>query len=110
VRQKIKYCWHEVRLDGAVPTLRRLVAGLTPRRPGFDSRSIHVRFVLVKVALGQVSVRVVVYPVGMLSPVFYTYLYRHDTLSSPRNLSNRNVLLEMGEHWKEKYFLGAAKG
>ena len=51
-----------------------------------------MRFVFDKVALRQVSVRVVVYPVGMISPVLYTYLYRHDILSSPGNLSNRNVL------------------
>jgi hypothetical protein len=37
-----------------VPWLRRLVAGLSPRRPGFDPGSVHVRFVVDKVALGQV--------------------------------------------------------
>jgi hypothetical protein len=35
----------------AVPWLRRLVAGLPPRRPGFDPGSVHVRFVVSKVAL-----------------------------------------------------------
>ena len=38
----------------AVPWLRRLVAGLSPRRPGFDPGPVHVRFVVDKVALGQV--------------------------------------------------------
>jgi hypothetical protein len=38
----------------AVPWLRRLVAGLPPRRPGFDPGSVHVGFVVDKVALGQV--------------------------------------------------------
>jgi hypothetical protein len=37
----------------AVPWLRRLVAGLSPRRPGFDLRSVHVGFVVDKVALGR---------------------------------------------------------
>jgi hypothetical protein len=37
----------------AVPRLRRLIAGLTPRRPGFDPGSVHVGFVVDKVALGQ---------------------------------------------------------
>jgi len=37
-----------------VPWLRRLVAGLAPRKPGFDPRSFPVRFVVNKVALGQV--------------------------------------------------------
>jgi hypothetical protein len=38
----------------AVPWLRRLVASLSPWRPGFDIRSVHVEFVVDKVALGQV--------------------------------------------------------
>jgi hypothetical protein len=38
----------------AVPWLRRLVAGLSPRRPGFDPGSVHVGFMVDKVALGQV--------------------------------------------------------
>jgi hypothetical protein len=39
----------------AVPWLRQLVAGLSTRRPGFDPSSVHVGFVVDKVALGQVS-------------------------------------------------------
>jgi hypothetical protein len=42
----------------AVPLLRRLVTGLSPRRPWFDPRSVHVGFVVDKVALGQVFPRV----------------------------------------------------
>jgi hypothetical protein len=34
--------------------LRRLVAGLSPRRPGFEIRSVHVGFVVDRVALRQV--------------------------------------------------------
>jgi hypothetical protein len=37
-----------------VPWLRRLVAGLAPRKPGLDPRSFPVRFVVNKVALRQV--------------------------------------------------------
>jgi hypothetical protein len=37
----------------AAPGLRRLVTGLSPRRPGFYRRSVHVGFVVDKVALGQ---------------------------------------------------------
>jgi hypothetical protein len=37
-----------------VPWLRRLVAGLSQRRPGFDPASVNVGFVVDKVALGQV--------------------------------------------------------
>jgi hypothetical protein len=37
-----------------VPWLRRLTAGLPPRRPGFDPGSVYVGFVVDKVALGRV--------------------------------------------------------
>jgi hypothetical protein len=42
----------------AVPWLRLLVAGLSPQRPGFAPRSIHVGFVVDRVALGQVFLQV----------------------------------------------------
>ena len=37
-----------------MPWLRRLVASLQTRAPGFDPRSVHVGFLVDKVALGQV--------------------------------------------------------
>jgi hypothetical protein len=40
-----------------VPWLRRLVAGLSLWRPVFEPRSVHVGFVVDKVALGQVFSR-----------------------------------------------------
>jgi hypothetical protein len=44
----------EQRPERAMPWLRRLVAGLSPRRPGFDPGSVHVGFVVDKVAMVQV--------------------------------------------------------
>jgi hypothetical protein len=41
-----------------VPWLRRLIAGFSQRRPGFDPRLVHVGFVVEKVTLGQVFPRV----------------------------------------------------
>jgi hypothetical protein len=38
----------------AVPWLRRLVSGLSLRRPGFNPGSVHVGFLVDKAALGQV--------------------------------------------------------
>jgi hypothetical protein len=46
---------HVLRYKQAVTLLRRLVADLSPRRPGFTPGSFHVGFVVDKVALGQVS-------------------------------------------------------
>jgi hypothetical protein len=48
-----------------VPWLRRLVAGLSLRRPGFDPGSVHVGFVVDKVALGQAFLRVVAFPLSI---------------------------------------------
>jgi hypothetical protein len=50
----------------AKPWLRRLVAGLSPRRLGFDSGSVHVGFVVDKVALGQVSPDYFGFPMSIL--------------------------------------------
>ena len=56
----------------AVPTLRRLVAGLSPRRPGFYPRSVHVGFVVYKVTLGQVFPRVLRFsPVNFFPPLLH---------------------------------------
>jgi hypothetical protein len=54
----------------AVPWLRRLLAGLSPRRPGFDPGSVHVEFVVDKVALWQVFLRILRFsPVNFIPPV-----------------------------------------
>jgi len=56
----------------AVPWLRRLRAGLSPRRLVFDASSVHVRFVIDKAALGQVSVRL--YLVCIIPPMLNAHL------------------------------------
>jgi hypothetical protein len=48
-----------------VPWFRRLVAGFSPRRTGFAPGSVHVGFVVDKVAMGQV-----------FFSEFSTFLYR----------------------------------
>jgi hypothetical protein len=48
-----------------VPWLRRLVAGLSLLRPGFDPGSVNLGFVVDKVALGQVFLRVVGFPLSI---------------------------------------------
>ena len=58
--------------EQAVPWLRRLAAGLSPQRPGFDPGSVHVGFVVNKVALGQVFPRVLRFsPVNFIPSVPY---------------------------------------
>jgi hypothetical protein len=56
----------------ALPWLRRSVVGLSPQRPGFDSGSVHVEFVMDKVALGQVFLRVLRFsPANFIPPVLH---------------------------------------
>jgi hypothetical protein len=58
------------KLIWAVPWLRQLVPGLSP--PGFDPGSVHVGFVVDKVALGQVFPRVFRFsPVNFIPPVLH---------------------------------------
>jgi hypothetical protein len=55
--------------------LTRLVAGLSPRRLGFDPSSLHVRFFANMVTLEQVFLRVLLfYPVNIILPMLHTYL------------------------------------
>jgi hypothetical protein len=57
---------------GTVLWLRRLVAGLSPRRLGFDPGSVHVGFVVDKVVLGQVFPRVLRFsPVNFIPSVLH---------------------------------------
>jgi hypothetical protein len=59
-----------VQANEALSWLRRLVAGLSPRRSWFDPRSVSVGSVVDKVALAQVSVRVLQF---FLSLSFHQY-------------------------------------
>jgi hypothetical protein len=60
-------------LHRAVPWLRLLVAGLSPRRPGFNPGSVHVGFVVDKVAQGQVFPRVLRFSLVNFSPPMLHY-------------------------------------
>jgi len=55
-----------------MPCLRRLVAGLSPRRPGFCPRTVHVGFAGDSMALEQVLLRVSVFLCYYSSAVYST--------------------------------------
>jgi hypothetical protein len=61
----------------AVSYLRRLVTVLSPRRPEFAPGSINVGFVVDKVALGQVFLRVLPFFLGNLIPPWLSILSYH---------------------------------
>ena len=53
--------------------LRQLVAGLLPRRPVFHPRPVHVRFVMEKLALGQVFLQLLTfYHISIIQPALRT--------------------------------------
>jgi hypothetical protein len=56
--------------------------------PGFDPKSGHVRFVVNKVALGQIFLRVatsVFPPLSTIPPILYTHLHLHVGLTRKPN-------------------------
>jgi hypothetical protein len=55
-------------MEKAAPWLKRLVAGFPQRRPGFEPGSDHVGFVVDKVALGQVFLQVLRFPLSIFIP------------------------------------------
>ena len=64
----LQYIW-------VVLWLRRLVVGLSPQRQGSNARTLNVRFVMDKVALGLIS-----FPVLPFSSVTITPLIPHSHL------------------------------
>jgi hypothetical protein len=96
----------------ATPWLRRLVADLSPRRTVSVPRSVHVRFVVQEVALGQVSPSTSVFPSASLHQCstlifIYTLLLSDGQRAKPLHLPKSNSLLEIGEHWipEHRHFL-----
>jgi hypothetical protein len=59
-----------------MPWLRRLVTGLPPRRSGFAPGSVHVGFVVDRVAMGQVFLAVLrFFPVSIIiTPGLHTHI------------------------------------
>jgi hypothetical protein len=57
-----------------MPWRRRLVASLSPRWPGFATRSVHVGFVVDKVALDQDFLRVLRFSLANATPLWLSKL------------------------------------
>jgi hypothetical protein len=72
------------RLYLAVKLLRRLVAGLSSQRPGFMPVSVHVGFVVDKMALGQVYLPTsLVPPVSIIPSVLNTHISSRELATGP---------------------------
>jgi hypothetical protein len=62
----VETCFIKRAFKMTVPWLRRLVAGLSPRRPGFDLGSVHEGFVVDKVELDRFFSEYFGFPLSML--------------------------------------------
>jgi hypothetical protein len=59
-----------------VPCFRRLAADPSPQSPGFMPGSVRVRFVVERVAVGQVFLRVLwLYPFSTILPGLSVFIY-----------------------------------
>jgi hypothetical protein len=89
---------------------RQLFAGLSPWGPGFDPKSVHVRFLVERVALIYAFLCLLRFSlVSMIPPMLHTRLNLHIALERRRmgevwEPSKSKALSEIGEHWIEKYF------
>ena len=102
------HCLHQFKTS----RLKQLVTGFSPRRPRLDLGLVHVRSVMDKMALDQVSLRLLRFPaVSIISLMFHNniHLYYMLMLLEGKTYeiwkpSNSNVLSAIGKHWTEKYF------
>jgi hypothetical protein len=82
-----------------MPWIRRLVAGLSLRRPDFYPSSAHVKFAVEKVALRLCFLgRFWFSLVSAIPSTFHNSLHLHVTLRI-----KKNGISEMGDHWTGKY-------
>ena len=76
----------------AVPWVRRLVAGLSPLRPGLDPSSVHVGFMVDEIAQERVLFfhQILHFlPVTIIPPALRTHLHLYVALS--RRTNGRNL-------------------
>jgi hypothetical protein len=87
----VSQCLNQLRYD--VPPLnivRMDYRRLSPRGPEFDPSAVHMRCVVDKVALGQISLPVLPFsPVSIVPPVLHTHIRLNGTLI--RRLSGRSL-------------------
>ena len=76
-----------------MPLIRQLVAGLSARRPEHDPKSVLVGFVVDKVAVGQVILRVLrISPVNIIPTLLQTHRHLQISLTRRTNGGNLDIL------------------
>jgi hypothetical protein len=88
----LKYISGTFHAPRAMPWFRWLVAGLSKRRPGFDPRSVYVRFVLENVAMEEVFFRKHRFSLlYIIPPKLHTHLYLHAALTRRKNARSLGI-------------------
>jgi hypothetical protein len=88
----------------AVLWLRRLDAGLSPRKDNFHSGPAHVEFVVDKVTLRHDFVRVTLFSLSVSLYTCSIIIFMCMLLLRERRRAKRNAPPENKEHCIEKYF------
>ena len=108
---KFKYISGIFHSPKAVPCFRWLVASLSKRRPGFDPRSVHVRFVLGEVAMGQVFLRIIRLSLFYIIPTKLPHphpsircSYQQDKRAKSGNIPRAMLFRKSGRTGKETAF------
>lgn len=102
-------CWQ--RSFKAVPCLKLLVAGHSPRNPGFDLRPVHVRFVVENVTVGQVSFQDLrISPVTVIHQWSIHTSSQKDKWAKHENLPNNNDLTKSGSLDRKLLWRRSSKG
>jgi hypothetical protein len=74
----------------SLPCLRQLVTGVASPKPGFDPGPVLLRFVMDRIAVGLVFLRILRgFPVTTISPMVRTHLHPHTAVS--RRTSGRGL-------------------
>jgi hypothetical protein len=94
----------------AAPSPRQLIVSLSLRRPIFDPRPVNPRFVMGKVALGQVFLPGPGFSaMGIIPPNFHTHLHIHAGITRRTNGLRKLKKKELqsfgrGSHWINQHF------
>ena len=90
----------------AVPSLKRLVAGLSPRRPGFDPRTVPCQTCDGPSGTGTCfSPSTAISPVSIISPVLSTRVHQHIAFTRRSNgrsletVQKRIAVFEIMQRW-----------
>jgi hypothetical protein len=77
----------------------RLIVGLSPRRPGFDHRSVRLRFVMGRGALEWFDLQVLLFsPVIIIPPIFHTHRHLHVAFTRRTNGRSLGIFQKAAEY------------